>query len=77
MEDGAQEFELFVGVSQSITVGQIKLFTVYFGGKRFTVNDDSALLSQVVATPEIVISWKKCTSTPMSVSSESFPKKRV
>ena len=77
MKHGTQELEFPILVSQAIAMGQIELFAVDFAIQGLPVNNHPTLLFQIITTPYIWFPIKKCTSTPLSVNSESFPKKRV
>ena len=59
VKHGAQKFELLVGVAQTIAVGKVELFAVYFRGERFAVHDDAALAGQIVAAPKVMVSREK------------------
>ena len=59
VKHGAQKFELLVGVAQTIAVGKVELFAVYFRGERFAVHDDAALAGQIVAAPNIMVTCEE------------------
>jgi hypothetical protein len=40
-------------------VGKVELFPEDFGGQRFAVYNDAALLGQIVATPKVMVSREK------------------
>ena len=55
VEQQAQQFEARVGVAQTVAVGQVELLAADFGGQCLAVQDDAALLLQVVAAPNVVV----------------------
>lgn len=77
VKHGTQQFEFFVRVAQSVAVGKVKLFSVDFRGEGVAVNDYPALPGKVIPAPDIMVAGEECTSTPISVSSDSLPRKRV
>ena len=55
VEDAAYEFEVAVGVAESVTVGEIKHAVVDFDGLGLGVHDDATLLLQVAVGPDVVV----------------------
>ena len=55
----AQQLKLLVRVTQSVTVSQIKLFSVYFGSQCFTVNNHSTFFRKIIPTPDIMVAGKE------------------
>ena len=55
VEHGTYQFELLVGIAQTVAVGQVEHLAVDFGGDRLLVQYYSALLLQVVVGPDVVV----------------------
>ena len=59
MKHGTQELEFLVRIAQTITVGEVELLTVYFRCKRFAMHNDTALFSQIVSAPNVMVSCEE------------------
>ena len=59
MEHRTKRLEFPITVSQAISMSQIKFLAVNLAGQRFTMDDDTTFLLQIIPTPDIMISDKE------------------
>lgn len=55
VEEGTEELEFLVGITQSVAMGKQEYLAIDLGGERLLVQDNATLLLQVVEGPDVVI----------------------